>query len=367
MSRPAHLVASLDAPAPVTGFGSAPCLTSGAGARFLVQRDDTELIVRGLAGDAPVPTIRFPAPWPPGFGSWAVSPGADLAVFAGRHALRAVDRSGRARWELRHPCRAGCAGHTDAFEYVDDRDHRYSGSGSVAFAADGKVVWAHVPGPSADEDAGGDDGPEEWLVLDATDGTVLARAATGTVAAGSVHVPHPDPGQMGLSVGEGQDGSPLLWGRWDGRRLAVDTFGGEDRVLLAVSPSGDRLLTVTHDQDTLAVHRTTDGSVTAALDADVVPPHPAAEEDAGDSGDDETRAYFDYEGGFVDEDTVVAGTVESDEESGPGRHWLVDAASMRLLGRLAYPVEVTGPPRALGDGTWYTVSAADSALLVWAL
>ncbi|MGW7658817.1 hypothetical protein [Streptomyces sp. NPDC054756] len=361
MSRPARLVASLDAPSPATGFESAPSLVSGPGARFLVQRDDTHLTVRELAGWEPASTIRFPAPWPPGFGSWAVSPDAGLAVFAGRHALGAVDRSGRVRWELRHPCWAGCAGHPDASAYVDDRNHRYSGSGSAAFAADGKVVWAHVPGPSAD----GDEGGEEWLVLDAADGTVLARTGTGTVAAGSVHVPHPDPGQMGLTIGEGQDGSPLRWGRWDGRELTVDTFGGEDRVLLAVSPSGDRLLTVTHDQDTLAVHRTADGSVTAALDADAIPPHPAAAEE--DAEDDEARAFFDYEGGFVDEDTVVAGTVESDEESGPGRHWLADPASPRPPDRIAYPVEVSGPPRALGDGTWYTASAAGSALLVWTL
>ncbi|MFJ3653873.1 hypothetical protein ACIPPR_11245 [Streptomyces nigra] len=97
MSRPARLVASLDAPSPVTGFESAPCLMSGPGARFLVQRDDTELIVCELAGWAPGSTIRFPAPWPPELGSWALSPGADLAVFAGRHALCAVDRSGRTR------------------------------------------------------------------------------------------------------------------------------------------------------------------------------------------------------------------------------------------------------------------------------
>ncbi|MFE5190372.1 hypothetical protein [Streptomyces sp. NPDC056628] len=363
MPRSARLVVSLDAPSPSTGFDTAPCLTSGPASRLLVQRDDAELIVRELAGWAPVSTIRFPAPWPRGFGSWAVSPAADLAVFAGRHGLRAVDRAGHVRWELRHRCWAGCAGHTDVAGYADDRDHRYSDSGSVAFAADGKLVWAHVRGPSADADTG-QDGAEEWLVLDAADGTVLDRAATGTAAAGSVHVPHPDPGQMGLSIGEGQDGAPLRWGRWDGRRLAVDAFGGADRVLLAVSPSGDRLLTVTHDQDTLAVHRTADGSVTATLDADAVPPHPAAEED---TEDDETRAYFDYEGGFVDEDTLVVGTAESDEEFGPGRHWLVDPASMRLLDRLAYPVEVSGPPRALGDGTWYTVSAAGGALLVWAL
>ncbi|MFB8760439.1 hypothetical protein [Streptomyces nigra] len=366
MSRPARLVASLDAPSPFTGLDPAPCLMSGPGSRFLVQRDDTELIVRELAGWAPASTIRFPAPWPRRFGSWAVSPGADLAVFAGRHALRAVDRSGRVRWELRHRCWAGCAGHTDAAAYVDDRDHRYSGSGSAAFSTDGKLVWAHVPGPLTGEDMSRSS-TEEWLVLDAADGTVLGRAATGTAAAGSVHVPHPDPGRMGLSIGEGQDGSPLRWGRWDGRELTMDTFGGEDRVLLGVSPSGDRLLTVTHDQDTLAMHRTADGSVTAALDADAVPPHPEAEESAEDDEDDETRAYFDYEGGFVDDDTVVAGTVESDEEFGPGRHWLVDPASLRLLDRIAYPVEVSGPPRALGDGTWYTVSAADSALLVWTL
>ncbi|MFF7104076.1 hypothetical protein ACFY9X_28210 [Streptomyces nigra] len=61
------------------------------------------------------------------------------------------------------------------------------------------------------------------------------------------------------------------------------------------------------------------------------------------------------------------GTTESDEEYGAGRHWLVAPASPRPLDRITYPREVSGPPRALGDGSWYTVSAADSALHVWAL
>ncbi|MGW5175427.1 hypothetical protein ACWERY_13820 [Streptomyces sp. NPDC004082] len=156
------------------------------------------------------------------------------------------------RWELRHRCWAGCAGHTAFDEYGDDRDHRYASSGSAAFSADGKLLWAHVLGPLSGEQPDGDRGEEEWLVLDAADGTVLARTRTRTSAAGSVHVPHPDPGQMGLSVGEGQD-------------------------------------------------------------------------------------------------------------------WLVDATRMRLTGRIGYPFEVSGLPRGLGNGTWYTVSEDENALHVWAL
>lgn len=76
-----------------------------------------------------------------------MSPAADLAVFAGPRALRAVDRSGKVRWELRHRCWAGCAGHMDFTEYADDRDHRYAGSGSAAFAADGKIVWPMSAAP----------------------------------------------------------------------------------------------------------------------------------------------------------------------------------------------------------------------------
>ena len=260
---------------------------------------------------------------------------------------------------------AGCAGHDAFAEYANERDHRYTGSGSVGFSSDGTLVWAHTRGPLASDHGRGAD---QWLVIAFADGTVLARARTDTAAEGSHHVPHPDPAQMGLSIGEGQDGAPLRWGRWDGQTLDVHGFGDEDRVLLAVSPSDDRLLTVTHDQAAVALHRATDGTLEAELSADDVPRHPAAESEQGETyEDDEMQAFFDYEGGFLDEHTVVVGTVESDEEFGSGRHWLVDAASMRLTDQVAYPFEVSGLPHAPGDGTWYTVSRTEQALHVRSL
>ncbi|MFF7713204.1 hypothetical protein [Streptomyces sp. NPDC007988] len=276
--------------------------------------------------------------------------------------MLAVDRSGIVQWELRHRCWAGCDGHAAFEEYENDHGHRYANSGSAGFSADGALVWVHIRGPLARDHSTSGDGSEEWLVVNAADGTVLAGADTGTAAAGSVHVPHPSPHQMGLTIGEGQDGAPLRWGRWDGRTLVVDRFDDEDRVLVAVSPSGNRMLTVTHDQDTLAVHRVTDCSVEVELGATVLPPHPGAEPE-----DDEAEVFFDYEGGFIDEATALVGTVESDEEFGPGRHWLVDTTRLRLQGEVHYPRDVPGMPGALGDGTWYTVSATENALHVWAL
>ncbi|MEU3072151.1 hypothetical protein [Streptomyces laurentii] len=373
MPHPARLVATLAAPLPFTGADDTPWLTPWPAARLLVQRGETELIVRQVAAPATAEPIRFPAPWPRRCGDAVVSPGATLAVFSGPHGLRAVDRTGAVRWELGHACWAPCPEGGAVTSYAaDDHAHRYAPSGSTCFSADGTLVWAHVRGPLAGDAPvqGPGSGEEEWLVLDAADGSVLARAETGTAAAGSFHVPHPDPSRMGLTIGEGQDGSPLRWGRFDGRALTVDRLGDDDLVLLAVGPGGDRLLTVTHDQDTLAVRRLADGAVTAALDASAIPPRApeSRDEEEGEDEQDEEEAdpaYFDYAGGFVDEDTAVFGSVESDDEHGDLRHWLVDTARMARVERIGYPFPVEVPPTALGDGTWYTTSRADNALHVW--
>ncbi|MCX5090148.1 hypothetical protein OOK36_14780 [Streptomyces sp. NBC_00365] len=368
MSASARLVTTLAGPLE-SATASLPGERCLPGRTLILQGDDTQLaaydLAAALAGEASV--ARFPRPWPRRFGTCTVSPGLDVAVFAGVHAVRAVDRRGTTLWEVRHGCWEGSCQvpHTSFDEYgenTDSRGHLYADSGSVVFSADGKLVWAHVRGPLAE----GDEDPgviDEWLVLDATDGRVLGQADILTAAAGSGHVSHPDPGQMGLSVGEGQDGVPLLWGRWDGERLTVDRIGDDDRCLMAVSPSGEHFLTVTHYQEALALHRVEDGSVVSELDAEeVIPDHPALHPD-----DDEPEVRWDYYGGFLDEHTVIAGTSEADEEYGAGRHWLVDVRDMRLLGEVTYPLPISGVPGTLGDGSWYTIAEDTKELQVWRL
>lgn len=113
-------------------------------------------------------------------------------------------------------------------------------------------MWTHIRSPHTDRERD----PavlEEWLVLDAQDGRVPAFADTKTVAEGSVHVPHPtDPAQMGLSIGEGQDGQPVRWGRWDGQNLEV-AYINDDEALMDVNPSGRWLMTVAHEQTSLTI------------------------------------------------------------------------------------------------------------------
>ncbi|MEU6589137.1 hypothetical protein ABZ923_07875 [Streptomyces sp. NPDC046881] len=348
-----------------------PELLGLPGRRLLAQRADDALVLQPL-DDAFAPAgdrVRVPAPWPRRRGAWAVAPDASLAVFAGVHAVRAVEPSGRTRWEVRHGCWYGACRelHRSYEEYGDRPDHRYPERGSAGFSVDGAHVWAHVRGPLAVGGSADELAPhvvDEWLLLDPADGRLLARADAGAAAAGSFHLPHPaDPGQMGLSIGEGQDGAPLRWGRWDGRTLSVAYVEG-DLALTGVSPSGERLMTVTHDQDALAV-RDTAGAVVDGLEWDAeaaVPRHPEA-----DPENDEALPYWDWAGGFLDETTLICSTVEGDEEWGQGRHWLLDTAGTRTPEEVVYPVPVgTWPPTAtLGDGGWVTPADSGEALYVW--
>jgi hypothetical protein len=347
--------------------GGFPVLAGLPGRRLLAQRCDDALVVQALDAFAPTgERVRVPAPWPSRRGTWAVAPDASLAVFAGVHAVRAVEPSGATRWEVRHGCWYGACRemHTSYDEYADRKDHRYPEGGSAGFSADGKFVWAHVRGPLTT----GELDPkaiDEWLLLDAEDGRRLARADAGAAAAGSHHLPHPvDPTQMGLSIGEGQDGAPLRWGRWDGRTMAVDHIA-EDLALMSVSPSGERLMTVAHDQDVLAV-RDSRGSVLDGLEWDAetaVPRHPDAEPD-----NDEAFPCWDWAGGFIDETTLICSTVEGDEEWGEGRHWVIDTSGARTPVEVSYPLPVgTQAGIALGDGLWCTASESGDGLLVWAL
>ncbi|MFI2203764.1 hypothetical protein ACH47Z_23890 [Streptomyces sp. NPDC020192] len=366
-TRAARLRATVPALLPASA-ADVPELLGLPGRRLLAQRADDALVVQPL-DDAFVPSgerVRLPAPWPRRRGTWAVAPDASLAVFAGVHAVRAVEPSGAVRWEIRHGCWYGAcrAMHASYEEYADAPDHRYPERGSAGFSVDGKLVWAHVRGPLST----GELSPaamDEWLLLDAGDGRVLARADAQSAAAGSFHVPHPtDPWQMGLSIGEGQDGAPLRWGRWNGESLAV-AYPEGDLALMSVSPSGERLMTVTHDQNALAV-RDTSGVAVESLEwhaESSVPRHPDAEPD-----NDEALPYWDWAGGFLDETTLIGATVEGDEEWGEGRHWLIDTGGAGRPVEISYPAPVgSRPPAALGGGLWVTAEESGEALSVWEL
>ncbi|MEU6194564.1 hypothetical protein [Streptomyces sp. NPDC047061] len=243
-------------------------------------------------------------------------------------------------------------------EYAHDEDHFYSDSGSVALPSDGRLVWAHLIGPlGADEVT--EDKEELWVVLDTVTGEVLGRVNTKTVASNSEHTTHPDPTQMGLSIGEGEEGSPVLWGRWDGQQLIAEQIGIE-RVLLDVSPGGQHLLTVPVGQWSLSLHQVEDGSLLRELSAqDNLPTHPQS------TGGD--RVYWDYGAAFVNEDLIVAGTSECDVRYGTVRHWLVDVPGMSLQDEISYPFPVWGPAHSAGGGAWYTVSKDRTSVNLWQL
>ncbi|MGK5553742.1 hypothetical protein ACSNOI_19185 [Actinomadura kijaniata] len=299
---------------------------------------DLEELFRGRAE----PAAAFPFPWP-GWtrGGHSVSPDGAFAVLSGQRSVRAVTAGGGTLWEHRHPCWDAEDGHPHA---DDAQVCPGTESGFCRITADGSAVWAHVP-------HGGDEAEgEEWLVLDAGTGTVLARAALDTVASGSEHLAHPDGLHMGLSVGEGEDRAPVFWGRWDGVELTVRLL--DDGRYLA-DARADAFLTVAHEGDDIVLHRFPDGGGTARLPAGTVPPHaPGA------------HPYWDFGCGHVDADHVIASTAGCDRGLGPERHWLLDAATLiRRSDPVAYPGDVTGPPRPLGDGTWLTWN--DGRLLRW--
>jgi hypothetical protein len=142
----------------------APSILAWPGRRRLAQRSDGELVVCTLDDGyraRPGTESRFPAPWPRRRGGWALSPDAGLAVSSGVHALRAVEVSGAVRWQVRHGCRreGWCTEmHSSFDEYARRPDHRYPKSGSVGFSIEGKLVWAHVCGPLADDAPGSEAG-----------------------------------------------------------------------------------------------------------------------------------------------------------------------------------------------------------------
>ncbi|MFF8098751.1 hypothetical protein ACF07S_02965 [Streptomyces sp. NPDC016640] len=106
------------------------------------------------------------------------------------------------------------------------------------------------------------------------------------------------------------------------------------------------------------------GSCRISDDGRLVWAHVVAEPEPGG---DEDETCWDYACGFVDADTVIASTADSDEDRDRARHWLLDARTLRIRGVVAYPA---GPDdsyvRPLGDGTWLTYDDGSETLSRWA-
>ncbi|MFC9272723.1 hypothetical protein ACFTXJ_33660 [Streptomyces zhihengii] len=330
--------------------GSAFETRRGGPSRALLRHGD-ELFVHDLrevfAGES-APAAVFPFPWPGWHGGvHSVSPDGTFAVFSGQRAVRAVARDGRTLWEHPHACWGPELGHPhtgDAQQVCRGSEH-----GSCRVSDDGRFVWAHVVAePEGDAD------PEYWVVLDARDGRETGRLPLDSCASGSHHLSHPDGVHMGLCVGMGQDGVLTRWARLDGPRPVFrEAGGGEDRILVDVHRDHPGFLTVEHYGEDLVLHAP-DGTVLAE-GAPLPPEDP-----------DDDPAFWDYGCGFVDADTVIASTTDSDEDPA-GRHWLLDARTLRVRGMVAYPPgRGGGHVRPLGDGTWLTFDPARETLDRWA-
>lgn len=354
MSITAQLRDSLHLPggaALVNGFGFE---SRADGARRALIHHGHELEVYDLdelfAGER-APSGVFALPWP-GWdrGVHSVSPDGSFAVFSGQRAVRAVGAAGQILWELRH----GCWGPELDHPHTGDEQQVCRGleHGSCRISDDGRLVWAHVViTPEADA------WQEYWVVLDARDGRELARLPLDSAAAGSHQISHPDGVHMGLDIGMGQDGILLYWARWDGEQLSSwDVNEGMDRILMDVHPAHPGFLTVEHYGSDLRLHAL-DGTVLAACE----PP-------SADPDDVRERTAWDWVCGFVDADHVIGSSADSDHGRREPRHWLLDARTLEIRGRIAYPTgPVDGCVRPLGDGTWLTYDEKTETLNRWAL
>lgn len=206
-------------------------------------------------------------------GNHAIAPDLGLAAISGRSRVVAIDRAGRQVWEVPHPS----WGRGD------------SERGACWFSADGQSVWAHVPTTN---------GPDEWHLLDAK-GRLRGRVPLSCYSAGSNVIRHPDGNRVGLSVGEGQDGSETYFGRLEDGQPVVERLDDRSRVLAAFSPDGDHFLTTPHTSGPIQLHRVSDRAVIASLDPESV-------------FDDDEDA-FDLFAGFVRQDLVLFTAAECDE------------------------------------------------------
>jgi hypothetical protein len=214
-----------------------------------------------------------------------------------------------------------------------------SESGCCRFSHDQQYLWATAP------TQGGSD--ELWLV-DANEGQLLDRRPLDAWCAGCDSVEHPDKRTIGLSIGEGQEGSFIRWAHPERGRIELRISQTIDRVLVDVHPTGTEYLSTPHgntEADELMRHRFVDDGPLGSLSAwDAFP----------------FGGEWDLSAGYLTHDLILAGVAPSE------RHLLVQREPMALLGAIGYPGSSTPgeivSPRA---GTWLTLN--DESLVRWVI
>lgn len=224
-------------------------------------------------------------------------------------------------------------------EFKPPSDRRFGHWPSCVLSSGGRVVWVYRPDAMA-----GRDRPDQWVVLDAATGAVIAQADLDTVGHGGRQLVHRAGDQVLLNVGEGQDGSVIHRASVTEGRMDVMRYPWSSRCLIDVSPDGRHFMTVDHDQTDMALHTYPDGEMTLALSVDVF-------------GCDPDETVVEWSGGYLNQDTVIvtlAGETEDEQEW--FRHYRVDTSSGRVQAEFDAHVEALHDIEPLGDGSWLTTA-----------
>ncbi|MCY9787077.1 hypothetical protein KIK06_24640 [Nocardiopsis sp. EMB25] len=292
----------------------------------------------GAEGREVDPTHVFPVAERPVRWGEAVAPDLGRAVYTTSDgALVCVDRAGTELWRF-------ALGAT--------------GPAVCDFSLDAALVWLCRLAETASDLA-----TDQWVVLDAATGAVLASADLGTRGVCATHFAHPAGAEMVLDVGYPEMSGRLFRGRPDGGRIVVDEVplgagaGMTGDAMVDLSPDGTRFLTM--DQE-LTVRSYPDGEVVATVTG----------EDLGDPeadpGGERSVSLTPMPGGYLDAGTaIVAAHVDYDEEpededtdpdEGPPYEWyethLVDTRTGAVLGRFGEPAADAPALIPLGDGSW---------------
>ncbi|MEU7729289.1 hypothetical protein AB0B78_29240 [Streptomyces sp. NPDC040724] len=261
-------------------------------------------------------------------------------VVAGVASVRALDPDGGPRWEVPHDPWHGAG-----------RAHS-----APAVSPDGRMVSVVVPAVEPDREKAAlvyDLEPDRnytWddlLLLDAATGEVLGRRQIRSLASDAVQAWRPDGSALVVSCWTAWQSWSTWWAepRADGLRM----LGGTWMYALAGFLPGGRILTQRYaehlfpddDRDELAAYDPGTGERTALLDLSEL---------AVDPENDEFSSAEVLDGRHV----LVPGRVYPAEGAPQTRHWLLNADTLRPLGRLDYPAPVGEDVTALGDGTWLT-------------